>query len=194
MTFRTSCGSVDPGCLLRPHLVIPEQQRVEGVGQVEGQRGGGGDGAGVHQAAGGRGHGLAQLPQEDLGAGQQQSGEPHQQQLQQHRAAALHPPGLRLGRGGGGVETIDAQSAESEGGDAQRHGLQRGGGGGGGGGGASVRSQLIKLLTVKTVQHLLISTKVKQVLVLSLFTCHCWEQLQNCGTNTTSSTLYLFSC
>lgn len=111
--------------VLYSHLVIPEQQRVQGVGQVEGQRGGGGDGAGVDQPAGGRGHGLAQLPQEDFGAGQQQSGEPHQQQLQQHRAAALHPPGLRLGRGGGGVETIDTQSTQSEGGDAQRHSLQR---------------------------------------------------------------------
>lgn len=97
---------------------------MEGVGQVEGQRGGRGDGAGVDQPAGGRGHGLAQLPQEDLRAGQQQSGEPHQQQLQQHRAAALHPPSLRLRRGGGGVETIDTQSAQREGGDAQRHGLQ----------------------------------------------------------------------
>lgn len=101
---------------------------MEGVGQVEGQGGGERDGAGVDQPAGGRGHGLAQLPQEDFGAGHQQSGKPHQQQLQQHRAAALHPPGLRLGRGGGGVETVDPQSTQSEGGDAQRHGLRRRGG------------------------------------------------------------------
>lgn len=98
--------------------MIPEQQRVEGVRQVEGQWRVGGDGAGVDQPAVGGGHGPAELPQEDLGAGQQQSGQPHQQQLQQHRAAALHPPRLRLGRAGGGVETIDAQSTQSEGGDA----------------------------------------------------------------------------
>lgn len=114
--------------VLETHLVIPEQQRVEGVGQVEGQRRGGGDAAGVDQPAGGGGHGLAELPQEDLRAGQQQSGQPHQQQLQEHRAAALHPPSLRLGRAGGGVETIDAQSAQSEGGDAQRDDLQGRGG------------------------------------------------------------------
>lgn len=105
------------------HLVIPEQQRVEGVGQVEVQWGGGCDGAGVNQPTRGGGHSLAQLPQEDFGAGQQQSSEPHQQQLQQHRAAALHPPGLWLGGRGGGVETVDAQSTQSEGGDAQRHKL-----------------------------------------------------------------------
>lgn len=111
--------------MLCSHLMIPEQQRVEGVRQVEGQGGGGGDGAGVDQPAGGWGHSLAQLPKEDLGAGQQQGCEPHQQQLQQHRATALHPTSLRLGRGGGSVETVDAQSAQSEGGDAQRHGLRR---------------------------------------------------------------------
>ena len=35
--------------MLSSHLVILEQQRVQGVGQVEGQRGGRCDGAGVHQ-------------------------------------------------------------------------------------------------------------------------------------------------
>lgn len=96
---------------------------MEGVRQVKVERGGGRDGAGVHQPTGGRGHSLAQLPQEDLRAGQQQRRQPHQQQLQQHRATALHPTRLRLGGGGGGVEAVDAQSAQSEGGDAQRHGL-----------------------------------------------------------------------
>jgi len=69
--------------LLSSHLVVPEQQGVEGVGQVEGQRGGQGDGAGVHQSVGGWRNRLAELPQKDFRAGQQQSGEPHQQQLKE---------------------------------------------------------------------------------------------------------------
>lgn len=64
------------------HLVIPEQQRVKGVWQVEGQRRGGGDSAGIDQPASGLGHSLAELPQEDFRAGQQQRAKPHQQQLQ----------------------------------------------------------------------------------------------------------------
>lgn len=103
--------------------MIPEQQGVEGVRQVKVERGGGCDGAGVHKPTGGWGHSLAQLPQEDLRAGQQQRRQPHQQELQQHRATALHPPCLWLGGGGGGVEAVDAQSAQCEGGDAQRHSL-----------------------------------------------------------------------
>lgn len=107
------------------HLVIPEQQRMEGVRQVEGQRRGGGDRAGVDQPATGLRHGLAQLPEEDFGAGQQQRGKPHEQQLQQHRGAALHRPSLWLGWRGGSVEAIDAQSTQSERGDTQRHNLWR---------------------------------------------------------------------
>lgn len=47
-----------------PHttLVIPEQQGVKGIRQVEGQRRGGRDGARVDQPAGGWRHGLAELP------------------------------------------------------------------------------------------------------------------------------------
>lgn len=97
---------------------------MEGVGQVQGQWGGRGDGAGVHHPSGGRRHCLAQLPQEDFWAGQQQSREPNQQHLQQNGAAALHPPGLLLGRGGGRVETVDPQGAQREGGYTERRYLQ----------------------------------------------------------------------
>lgn len=98
---------------------------MKGIGQVEGQRGGGCNGAGINQLAIGWGHGLAQLPKEDFRAGQQQSCKPYQQQFQQHWATALHPPGLWLRWGGGSVETVDPQSTQSERGDAQRHCLQR---------------------------------------------------------------------
>lgn len=96
---------------------------MERVRQVKVERRGGCDGAGVNQPTGGWRHGLAQLPQEDLGAGQQQRRQPHEQKFQQHRATALYPPRLWLGGGGGGVEAVDAQSAQREGGDAQRHSL-----------------------------------------------------------------------
>lgn len=58
----TMCWSVQCVRLLWSHLVIPEQQGVKGIRQVEGQRRGGRDGARVDQPAGGWRHGLAELP------------------------------------------------------------------------------------------------------------------------------------
>lgn len=104
--------------------MIPKKKRVKGVRQVEGQRGGVRDGTGVYQLTFGGQHFLAELPQEDLGAGEQQAEHPDEKQLQQNRATVFHAPRLQLRRGGGSVEPVDAQSAEGEGGDAQRYHLE----------------------------------------------------------------------
>lgn len=107
------------------YLVVPEQQRVQGVRQVEGQRRWRRDDAGIYHVTGGRGNCLAELPQKDFGAGQHHSSQPHQQQLQQHRQAAFNPPTIWLRRGGGGVETSNAKTTEGKGGDTKRYNLWR---------------------------------------------------------------------